>query len=60
MIEREVTAEDVRAVLIGAESCHAEGKRWRLSGLDVLGQPLNLVVELTADMLVVTLFRGDE
>jgi len=60
MIERDVTVDDVRAVLIGAESCRAKGKRWRLSGLDVLGQPLDLVVELTADVLVVTLFRGDE
>jgi len=28
--------------------------------LDVLGEPLEVVVELLADALVVTLFRGDE
>jgi len=60
MIERGVTVEDVRAVLIGAESCRAAGKRWRLSGLDVLGERLDLIVELAGEVLVVTLFRGDE
>jgi hypothetical protein len=60
MIERGVTVEDVKAVLTGAESCRAAGKRWRLSGLDVLGEPLDLIVELAGDVLVVTLFRGDE
>jgi hypothetical protein len=60
MIERGVTVEDVRAVLIGAESCLAAGKRWRLAGSDVLGERLELIVELEGDLLVVTLFRGDE
>jgi len=46
MIERGVTVEDVKAVLTGAESCRAAGKR--------------LIVELAGDVLVVTLFRGDE
>jgi hypothetical protein len=60
MIEREVTVEDVRSVLTGAESCRAVSDRWRLSGLDVLGERLDLIVELGAEVIVVTLFRGDE
>ena len=60
MIERGVTVEDVRLVLTTARSCRAAGNRWRLSGLDVFGEPLDLVVELLTDVLVVTLFRGDE
>jgi len=60
MIERNVTVDDVRSVLTGARSCRASGTRWRLSGLDVLGEPLDLIVELAPDVLVVTLFRGAE
>ena len=60
MIERGVTVEDVRTVLIDASSCRATGNRWRLSGLDVVGEPLDVIVELLADVIVVTLFRGDE
>ena len=60
MIGRGVTVEDVRSVLTGAQSCRAAGSRWRLSGLDVLGEPLEVIVELLADVIVVTLFRGDE
>jgi hypothetical protein len=60
MIERGVTVDDVRSVLTGATSCRAAGNRWRLSGLDVLGERLDLIVELAGDVVVVTLFRGDE
>lgn len=60
MIEREVTVEDLLSVLTGARSCRAAGNRWRLSGKDVVGEPLDLIVELMADVIVVTLFRGDE
>ena len=60
MIERGVTVEDVRCVLTDAQSCRASGSRWRLSGLDVFGEPLEVIVELLADVIVVTLFRGDE
>ena len=60
MVERGVTVKDLRAVLTSAGSCRAAGNRWRLSGLDLLGEPLDLIVELTGDVLVVTLFRGDE
>ena len=60
MIERGVTVEDVRCVLTDARSCRPAGKRWRLSGLDVLGEPLEVIVELLADVLVVTLFRGGD
>jgi hypothetical protein len=60
MIDRGVTIEDVQAVLTGAKSCRAAGDRWRLTGLDVVGEPLDLIVELAPDVIVVTLFRGDE
>jgi hypothetical protein len=60
MIERGVTVEDVRSVLTGATSCRPAKDRWRLTGLDVVGEPLELIVELVPDVLVVTLFRGDE
>lgn len=60
MIERGVTVEDVRAVLMGHSSCRAAGDRWCLTGLDIVGEPLDLIVELAPDVLVVTLFRGDE
>lgn len=60
MIGREITVEDVRSVLTGAKSCRAAGSRWRLSGLDVLGEPLELIVELGEQVIVVTLFRGNE
>jgi len=60
MIEHDVTVEDVRSVLIGAGSCRAAGEQWRLSGLDIVGEPLELIVELTGDVIVVTLFRGGE
>ena len=58
MIERGVTVEDVRSVLTGAHACRAAGSRWHLSGLDVFGETLEVIVELLAD--VTTLFRGDE
>jgi hypothetical protein len=60
MIERGVTVEDVRSVLTRPNSCRAAGGRWRLFGPDVFGEPLELIVELLADVIVVTLFRGDE
>jgi len=60
MIERGVTVEDVRAVLMGHSSCRAAGDRWCLTGLDIVGEPLGLIVELAPDVIVVTLFRGDE
>jgi len=31
-----------------------------LSGLDLFGEPLDLIVELAKDVIVVTLFRGEE
>ncbi len=61
MVERCVVPEDVRSVLVGAETCHAEPPaRWLLAGPDAGGEPLKVVVELLADVVVVTLFRGDE
>ena len=60
MIERGVTVENVRSVLTRTQSCRAAGNRWRVSGCDVFGEPLEVIVELLADVIVVTLFRGDE
>ena len=61
MVERCVVPEDVRSVLVGAETCHAEPPdagcwRGRMAG----GDPLKVVVELLSDVVVVTMFRGDE
>ncbi len=61
LVERDASVEDVLAVLTGAETCRAAGgRRWRLSGADHLGDPLTLIVELRANVVVVTVFRGDE
>ncbi|GAC1344339.1 MAG: hypothetical protein NVSMB23_19120 [Myxococcales bacterium] len=58
---RDASVEDVFVVLTTATACHGEqGGRWRLSGPDRLDDPLTLIVELQAQVIVVTLFRGDE
>jgi len=59
--DRDASVEDVFIVLTTAKECHSEPSgRWRLSGPDRLNDPLTLIVELHADVVVVTLFRGDE
>jgi hypothetical protein len=61
LVERDASVEDVFVVLTTAEVCHSEPSgRWRLSGPDRLGDRLMLIVELHTDVLVVTLFRGEE
>lgn len=60
MVERDVTVDDVRAVLLRHESCRPDADRWRLAGVDLLDDPLVLMVEIGMDVLVVTMFRGDE
>ena len=61
LVDRDASVEDVFIVLTTARPCHSEpGGRWRLSGPDRLGDPLTLIVELHAHVVVVTLFRGDE
>jgi hypothetical protein len=61
MIERDAAPEDVYEVLTRAAACRrTDSGRWRLDGVDRIGEQLSLVVELRADVIVVTLFRGDE
>lgn len=61
LVERDASVEDVFVVLTTAKVCHGEPNgRWRLSSPDRLGEPLTLIVELHANVVVVTLFRGDE
>ena len=61
LVDRDASVEDVFAVLTNAKACHSvAGGRWRLGGIDRLGDPLTLIVELHARVVVVTLFRGDE
>jgi len=61
LVERDASVEDVFVVLTTAKDCHREQSgRWRLSGLDRLGDALTVIVELNAHVVVVTLFRGDE
>ncbi len=60
MVERDATVHDVYAVLTRAESCHPSDARWRLAGVDTIGEELVLLVELMEEVVVVTLFRGDE
>lgn len=48
-------------MLTRAAACRrADLGRWRLNGVDRIGEQLSLVVELRDDVIVVTLFRGDE
>ena len=61
LVERDASVEDVFVVLTTAKVCHGEPSgRWRLSGPDRVGDPLTLIVELHAHVVVVTLFRGEE
>jgi hypothetical protein len=61
LVDRDASVEDVFTVLTTAKACHSEPHgRWRLSGPDRLGDPLTVILELHAQVVVVTLFRGDE
>jgi hypothetical protein len=56
MLQRGVGVAEVFRLLASAQSCHAQSNgRWRLAGQD-----LTVVVELSENAIVVTLFRGDE
>jgi hypothetical protein len=57
MYERCITAEDVRNALTNATECAAaEKERWKVSGPDLDGEDLTLVVVLEGDVVVVTVF----
>jgi len=61
LVDRDASVEDAFTVLTTATACHSEPRgRWRLSGSDRLGDPLTVIVELHAQVVVVTLFRGEE
>ena len=52
---------DLRHALEHAESCRAQPNgRWRVVGRDPDGDVLWAIVELHADLLVITVYRGDE
>ena len=56
MLTRGVAWREVRTVLLSAAECRAqENGRWRLGD-----ESLTVVVELRADVMVVTVYRGDE
>jgi hypothetical protein len=52
---------ELRHVLEHAESCRSQPNgRWRVVGRDPDGDVLRVIVELHDELLVVTVFRGDE
>ena len=56
MLQRGVEATEVRMTLVHATACHLQqNARWKVNG-----PTLTLVVEIQSDVVVVTLFRGDE
>lgn len=56
MLQRQVSAAEVFRVLTIVNRCYSQPNgRWRVGG-----EELTVVVELTDDAIVVTLFRGDE
>ena len=61
MVERDILPRDVESALCRAHACLlAESGRWLVTGPDVGGEAIGIVVELSRQMIVVTLFRGDE
>lgn len=56
MKERGANFLDVRHALVNARSCAADGEKWRVSGADVSGDELVLIVAIEAGVIVVTLF----
>jgi len=52
---------DLRHALERAESCRLQANgRWNVVGRDPDGDVLRAIVELHDDLLVVTVYRGDE
>ena len=61
MDERCIPYEDLRYALANAESCRLQpNERWHVVGRDSDGDILRPIVELDDDLLVVTVYRGDE
>ena len=61
MDERCVPFLDVRHALEHAESCRLQpNARWHVVGRDPDGDVLRVIVELHDDLLVITVYRGDE
>ena len=61
MEERCVPFADLRHALEHAESCRSQPNgRWQVVGRDSDRDVLRLIVELHDDLLVITVYRGDE
>ena len=61
LIERDVLVEDVQHALSNCVSCRAQARgRWLVSGPDRMGDAVRLIIEVDAQLVVVTMFRGDE
>lgn len=61
MERRCVPFADLRHALEYAESCRLQPNgRWRVVGRDPDGDVLRLIVEFQDELLVMTVFRGDE
>jgi hypothetical protein len=56
MRQRHILLRDIRAALTGAQTCHADGLKWKVSGPDFDGDSLTCVVVLEEGVLVVTVF----
>src|SRR5712664_3937136 len=61
MEEHCVPFADLRHALEHAESCRSQpNARWHVVGRDPDGDVLRVIVELHDDLLVITVYRGDE
>jgi hypothetical protein len=61
MEERGVPFLDLRHALEYAESCRLQSNgRWHVVGRDPDADVLRMIVELHDDLLVITVYRGDE
>ena len=61
MEERCVPFADLRHALEHAESCRLQqNARWHVVGRDPDGDVLRVIVELHHDLMVITVYRGDE
>jgi hypothetical protein len=56
MRQRNVLLRDVRAALTNAQTCHADGPKWKVTGPDYDGDELTCVVVLEDGIVVVTVF----
>lgn len=56
MRQRNVTFRDVRLALTSARACEASGATWKVTGPDVDGEDLTVVVAIEAGVIVVTVF----